>query len=1358
MNLHGKSVSPCFQFLPGLLLLAAALFLLPHHPVQANIATDGTVGPVQTLTGPDFIIPQDLGSLTGANLFHSFRTFNIDTGQSATFTGDNGIANVISRVTGGEASHINGLLRSTIGQADFYFINPSGVVFGSQARVDVPAAFHVSTADELKFADGSSFNARDTGSSTLTQAAPEAFGFLGGQAGNIEINGSRFDFGAERTVSLSGGGMTIQGGLNADGDAVPALLQTEAGHIYLTAVGDRAATVYPDGREASNAGGDLMLDGARVDVSGDGGGRIFIQAGNAVVGGSSVIASDNTGIKASEGGIDMVINGHLQVTSGSRVQSNVFDSGDSGHIHIDASSLLIKQNEGDDYTGIFMEIEPDAAGSGTALMVRVLDDLRIEGAGGIISTTYGDGHAASVTVHAGNISINGEGRLALYKDSSFSARIASEVNQISRGNGGVVTVTAQGLLELVNAVGISGSTWGKGDAGRVYVMAGQMVVDRQGSNYVTGVLSDALSGSEGNAGIVSVTVTDLLQLLNGGSIRSGTFAAGNAGNVNITAKQMTIDGQESNYVTGVLSDALSGSEGNAGIVSVTVTELLQLLNGGSIRSVTFAAGDAGSVSVSAGNLIVDRQGSDYFTGVTSSAEKGSEGNAGQVIITVTELLQILNGGQIGSVTYATGNAGSVTITSGQMTVDRQKSDYSTVVSSAAEKGAEGNAGEVTIKITEHLQLNNGGQIGSGTFAKGNAGSVSITPGQMTVDGQGNTIPAGVFSSSEGGSEGDAGEITITVAELLQILNGGQISSSTFTTGDAGNVTITSGQMIVDGQKSFVPTSVSSSAEKGSEGNAGQVIITVTELLQILNGGQIGSVTWATGNAGSVTITSGQMTLDGQESDYVTGVSSSAERGSEGNAGQVSITVTELLQILNGGQIQSATFATGDSGSVRIMAENMTVDAQESDCFTGVASSAQPGSKGNAGEIIITVIELLQILNGAEVSSSTFAVGNAGNVNITAKQMTIDGQESYYVTGVLSDADLGSEGNAGKITITITEKLQILNDGRIASNTFSTGDAGTVITTAEKLILDSGIIESAAARNASGHVGNILVDSGSISLRSNARISIAANQILSAEKLADLSEKSIQIALNTERLILDQNSRITSESNGNVPAAQIDINAISTTVKNGSRITTSAQNANGGAITISGDVVYLRNGLITTSVEGQTGDGGNITIAGSGSETPAGRLAPDTFLVMNGGFIQANTAAADAKGGDINLALRGILVEKNSSPLDVDNPERQVFQPGSGQNVIQAAAEAGTKGQINIGDAPELDISGDIVQVHSRLAEPATLAIDPCDLALAWETASSLVQGSRGGLPVWPGAGSGVLFDSLRLKKILEEDQ
>lgn len=138
---------------------AAACWLsLITTPAIAQIVLDGTLGTEGALSGPDYVIGAELGQRFDSQLFHSFRDFNLHSGESATFTGPPDIGNVITRVTGGIPSQIDGTLRSTMPTADFYFINPAGVLFGADARLDLPGAVFISTADTLSLQDGGSFS------------------------------------------------------------------------------------------------------------------------------------------------------------------------------------------------------------------------------------------------------------------------------------------------------------------------------------------------------------------------------------------------------------------------------------------------------------------------------------------------------------------------------------------------------------------------------------------------------------------------------------------------------------------------------------------------------------------------------------------------------------------------------------------------------------------------------------------------------------------------------------------------------------------------------------------------------------------------------------------------------------------------------------------------------------------------------------------------------------------------------------------------------------------------------------------------------------------------------------------------
>ena len=102
---------------------------------EAQITLDGSLGPRGPLSGPNYEISAGMGQLRGRNLFHSFGQFNVLTGESATFTGPASVANILSRVTGGNPSVIDGLLQSNIPGASLFLLNPSGVLFGPQCPI-----------------------------------------------------------------------------------------------------------------------------------------------------------------------------------------------------------------------------------------------------------------------------------------------------------------------------------------------------------------------------------------------------------------------------------------------------------------------------------------------------------------------------------------------------------------------------------------------------------------------------------------------------------------------------------------------------------------------------------------------------------------------------------------------------------------------------------------------------------------------------------------------------------------------------------------------------------------------------------------------------------------------------------------------------------------------------------------------------------------------------------------------------------------------------------------------------------------------------------------------------------------------
>ncbi|MFO7886389.1 MAG: filamentous hemagglutinin N-terminal domain-containing protein [Desulfobacteraceae bacterium] len=670
-------------------LLILFFFISAPLAVLAQVSTDGTVGPARSLSGPDYQITEDLGTTVGQNLFHSFHDFSIAYGESATFTGPDSILNVISRVTGGEVSSINGLLRSRVGQADFFFVNPAGVVFGPDAQVDVPGAFHVTTADELQFADGNIFSSATLDVSTLTMAEPASFGFLTARPASIILNGAQLNFTPESTITLAGGDIIMTGSQTSEAGMI-----SPGGKIHIKSVGEALGEVPVSGEVPYDLKGKLVLESSRISSSGNKGGKIEVQAGEIKLFGAELTA-DNTGEDDSDGGIEFLIDGDLSISHGSRVQCNAFNKGDSDKILVKANNILIEQIGDEDLTGIFSEVEPGAEGDAGGIVINAIEDVKIQGVGQITSSTYGDGHAGNVTVNAANIVVDGQGRSTPYRNDESPAGISSETLSESTSHSGTVLINVVDHFSIINSGAISGCTYGAGNAGDVLVKAGSLTIDGRDCELLTGIYSQGNTPeSTGRGGLVDVDVNGLLEIIgNNAYISSGTLGKGSGGDVFVQADTLFVD----------------TNNGTAGILSTTL-----------------GSGDAGDLTIDAEDIHISGAGR-YNSGFISDTY--GKGNAGSVNVSATGFCEILNGARISSDTWSEGYAGSVVVNAGDLTIDRQDSEFLRGISSQANIGSTGNAGVVKVNVAGSCAILNESQISSGTLSEGTA----IMPGIRTVN-------------------------------------------------------------------------------------------------------------------------------------------------------------------------------------------------------------------------------------------------------------------------------------------------------------------------------------------------------------------------------------------------------------------------------------------------------------------------------------------------------------------------------------------------------------------------------------------------------------------------------------------------
>ena len=199
-----------------------AIFLQTAVKAQITPATNDA-GTVVNQNGNTLNI--EGGTKAGANLLHSFDKFGVNQGQTANFISNPEIQNILGRVTGGDASVINGLIQVTGGNSNLYLMNPAGIIFGSGAWLNVPASFTATTANGIGLGD-KWFNALGTNDYANLVGTPSQFGFTTSQPGSI-VNDGRLNVGDEKNLTLVGGTILSTGELSSGGQLVLATVPGE---------------------------------------------------------------------------------------------------------------------------------------------------------------------------------------------------------------------------------------------------------------------------------------------------------------------------------------------------------------------------------------------------------------------------------------------------------------------------------------------------------------------------------------------------------------------------------------------------------------------------------------------------------------------------------------------------------------------------------------------------------------------------------------------------------------------------------------------------------------------------------------------------------------------------------------------------------------------------------------------------------------------------------------------------------------------------------------------------------------------------------------------------------------------------
>ncbi|MHC5911000.1 MAG: filamentous hemagglutinin N-terminal domain-containing protein, partial [Nostoc sp.] len=231
-----------------------------------QITPDNTLGSRHSTVTPQnqLVYRVDGGVIRGINLFHSFQEFNIGEGRSAYFANPTGIENIISRVTGGNPSQLLGTL-GVLGKANLFLINPNGIIFGANAKLDVSGSFVASTASSLVFADGTKFSATNPQAPPLlTIKVPIGLEFEN-IPGAISLQSARLVVQPDKTLALVGGNVSLDNGT----------ILAPGGRVELGGLAQKGTVTL-------NQNGSLSFPGdlVRADVSLTKGSLVNVRAGD----------------------------------------------------------------------------------------------------------------------------------------------------------------------------------------------------------------------------------------------------------------------------------------------------------------------------------------------------------------------------------------------------------------------------------------------------------------------------------------------------------------------------------------------------------------------------------------------------------------------------------------------------------------------------------------------------------------------------------------------------------------------------------------------------------------------------------------------------------------------------------------------------------------------------------------------------------------------------------------------------------------------------------------------------------------------------------------------------------------------
>lgn len=643
---------------------------------QSLIVPDDTLGAEGSqlqLLGPTNEVITG-GAVRDQNLFHSFEEFNVDVGKFTFFQQSPTIQSIFSRVTGENPSVILGTLGTFGGDADLYFINPNGVLFGPNSTILVPGSFLATTADSVVFGEQGNFSAIDanTVSSGLT-INPSAFLFNQTSIAPIALNQAALTlFLSNQKLAFLGGDITLDSStvLSLDG-AIALHAVAEPGAIGFD-TDSFALTIPDDVRQA-----DISLAN-QSNVALTAGQAITLQGDNITLSDSSAILSiATTPFQGDAGAIDIMAES-INLTSNARITSVTQSAVNGGRIGISSDILNLSNSS---------FILSNTFGDGTAGNIEIqVDSLNLNGGSQIDASTFGMGDTGRIAINASG-AVNLTGR----SGTNFPSAIFSGVELGATGSSQGIEIMAESL-SVTERAQISSTTESMGNAGPILITTvGDVLL-------LNSIIISEVSEVSGNGTGGNITINaNALEVLDGSALLADTENIGNAGNITVNASERVVlagrgpsaadltdivpsqitttveqpaigEGGDIGITTGALlltdSAFISSStfgQGPAGDIDVRV-DTLDATGGAEIGAFTQSAQSAGKISVTANDtVLLSGQDENGPTEITSASLGNSQGDGGPIVM-VAPNLTLLDQARITAVSEGPGIAGDIDFT------------------------------------------------------------------------------------------------------------------------------------------------------------------------------------------------------------------------------------------------------------------------------------------------------------------------------------------------------------------------------------------------------------------------------------------------------------------------------------------------------------------------------------------------------------------------------------------------------------------------------------------------------------------------------------------------------------------------